>query len=77
MYEETLDRWGIGYIPSHANFILVRVGDGKAVFDACLSQGVILRPMAAYGLPEFIRITVGTESENARCLEALRVALGK
>lgn len=77
MYEEALDRWGIGYIPSHANFILVRVGDGKAVFDACLSQGVILRPMAAYGLPEFIRITVGTESENARCLEALRVALGK
>ncbi|MGA4577463.1 histidinol-phosphate transaminase [Limisphaera sp. VF-2] len=66
---------GLPYIPSAANFLLVRVGDGATVFEALQRQGVIVRPMGAYDLPEWIRISVGTPEENARCLEALRKVL--
>jgi len=65
------------YVPSAANFILVRVGDGKKVFEAMQAQGVITRPMAGYLLPEWIRISVGTPKENERCLAALKSALGQ
>lgn len=76
-YEEFFDGLGLEYVPSHTNFILVNVGDGVGVFRAALSQGVIMRPMAAYGLHEFIRITIGNEQENARCIEVLRKILQK
>jgi histidinol-phosphate aminotransferase len=59
------------FVPSFANFILVRVGDGARVFSELQRRGVITRPMGGYQLPEWIRITVGTERENRRCLEAL------
>ncbi len=72
-----LDAWQVEYIPSHGNFILVRVGEGKAVYDAMLARGVILRPMGGYGLPEYVRITVGTRSENECCLRALKEVLDK
>jgi histidinol-phosphate aminotransferase len=65
------------FVPSHANFILVRVGEGQKVFDAMQKQGVIVRPMGGYQLPEWIRISVGTPKENERCLGALKSALGK
>ncbi len=71
------DSWGIPYIPSHGNFILVKTGKGREVFNACLSKGVILRHMDGYGLPEYIRITVGNQSENTRCLEVLKEVCGK
>lgn len=71
------DSWGIPYIPSHGNFILVKTGKGREVFNACLSKGVILRHMDGYGLPEYIRITVGNQTENARCLEVLKEVCGK
>jgi histidinol-phosphate aminotransferase len=60
------------YIPSFANFILVRVGEGQKVFDAMQKQGVIVRPMGGYQLPEWIRISIGTPKENERCLAALK-----
>ena len=63
------------YVPSHANFILVRVGAGQKVFDALQKQGVITRPMAGYLLPEFIRISIGTRQENERCLAALKAVI--
>jgi len=63
------------FIPSSANFVLVRVGDGQRVFEKLQSLGVITRPMAGYQLPEWIRITIGTPVENARCLKALKSAL--
>jgi histidinol-phosphate aminotransferase len=63
------------YVPSAANFILVRVGDGLSVFAAMQQQGVITRPMAGYQLPEWIRISVGTPRENERCLAALKKTL--
>lgn len=68
---EGLGRLGIGYVPSEANFLLVRVGDGQRLFQALQQLGVIVRPMAPYGLPEYVRMSVGTEAENRRLLAAL------
>ena len=64
------------YVPSAANFILVRVGEGQRVFEAMQKQGVIVRPMGGYQLPEWIRISVGTPKENERCLGALKIRPG-
>jgi histidinol-phosphate aminotransferase len=51
--------------PAIGNFLYVDVGDGAALFDRLLRQGVIVRPLAGFGAPEAIRITVGTPEENA------------
>ncbi|HZI83616.1 MAG TPA: histidinol-phosphate transaminase [Casimicrobiaceae bacterium] len=72
-----LDAMGVAYVPSHANFLLVHVGDGARVFEALLRQGVIVRPVANYGLPEHVRVTVGLPEENRRFLAALESALGR
>ena len=66
---------GLEFIPSHANFVLVRVGAGQRVCEEMQKLGVITRPMGVYQLPEWIRITVGTPEQNDRCLTALRKAL--
>ena len=67
------------YVPSHGNFVLLRAGDdaqaGARVAAALLQRGVIARPVANYGLGPWLRISVGTEGENARCLDALRAVL--
>jgi histidinol-phosphate aminotransferase len=63
------------FVPSAANFILVRVGDGHRVFNEMQKLGIISRPMAGYQLPEWIRISIGTPKENKRCLDALQQAL--
>jgi histidinol-phosphate aminotransferase len=68
---------GLEFVRSYANFILVRVGEGQAVFDAMQRLGVIIRPMGGYQLPEWIRISIGTTKQNERCLEALKKALSK
>ena len=65
------------YVPSFANFILVRAGDGQRVFEAMQKQGVIVRPMGSYQLPEWIRISIGTSQENERCLDALKSVLNR
>jgi len=65
------------YVPSFANFILVRVGEGQKVFEAMQKLGVITRPMGGYQLPEWIRISVGTPDENKRGLKALKQSLNK
>jgi histidinol-phosphate aminotransferase len=65
------------FVPSHANFILVRVGEGQQVFAAMQKLGVITRPMGGYQLPEWIRISIGTQKENERCVAALKSAIGK
>lgn len=67
----SLEEAGIGYEPSCVNFLLVEVGNGREVFQALQREHVIVRPMDGYGLPEYIRVTVGTRSENERFLEAL------
>lgn len=60
------------FVPSHANFVLVRVGDGKKVFDALLRRGIIVRAMGSYGLPAWIRVSVGTMPQNKIFIAALR-----
>ena len=74
-YEEFFTARGLEYVPSHTNFILVNVGNGVEVFRKALARGVIMRPMAAYGLTAYIRITIGNERENTRCLEVLEAIL--
>jgi len=72
-----LDRLGLEYIPPHGNFITVRVGDAARVFQSLLREGVIVRPVASYGMPEHLRVTVGLPEHNARFLDALARALGR
>ena len=71
-YARAFRKLGLEFIPSSANFILVRVGDGQRVFNELQKLGVIVRPMGGYQLPEWVRISVGTPKENQRCLEALK-----
>jgi len=76
-YERAFRKLGLEFIPSSANFILVRVGEGQRVFSEMQRLGVIVRPMGGYQLPEWVRISMGTPKENKRCLEALKTALAK
>ena len=64
-------RLGLEFVPSFANFVLVRVGDGKAVFQALLKRGIIVRDMNSYGLPRWIRVSIGTRAQNERFLAEL------
>jgi histidinol-phosphate aminotransferase len=73
--EREFARLGIAYVPSHANFILAEVGDGRAAFEQLLKLGVIVRPMGGYGLPCHVRITVGLEAENRQLVAALAKVL--
>lgn len=75
--EREFSRLGLQHVPSQANFVLVRVGNGQEVFQALLRQGVIVRPMAAYRLPEYVRVTVGTAPDNQKFIGALEKALRK
>jgi histidinol-phosphate aminotransferase len=75
-YEDACTQLKLKYIPSAANFILVLVGDGARVFNEMQKLGVITRPMGGYQLPEWLRISIGTPAENARCLAALKKVLG-
>jgi len=73
--EEGLRRLGVAFVPSYGNFVLVRVGDAARVYQKLLEQGVIVRPVANYALPEWLRVTVGLPAENDRFLAALEHAL--
>jgi histidinol-phosphate aminotransferase len=70
-YHAAFAERGLNFVPSVANFVLVEVGDGDRVFQEMLQQGVIVRAMRGYKLPGWVRISVGTPVENARCLEVL------
>lgn len=64
-------RLGLETVPSAGNFLLVRVGDGDAVFQKLQRAGVIVRPVKGYGLPEWVRVTVGTKAQNERLLAVM------
>jgi histidinol-phosphate aminotransferase len=66
---------GLDFVPSQANFILARVGDGARVFEALQRRGIIVRPVANYGLPEWIRVTAGTADQNERLLGELAAVI--
>lgn len=70
-----LDALGLKHLPSHANFVTFHVTDAAGVNQRLLKQGVIIRPLAGYAMHDWLRVTIGTEAENARFLEALDAAL--
>ena len=71
-----LQKLGLSFIPPHGNFITFAVKDAMQINARLLQLGVIVRPIAGYGLPNHLRVTIGLDAENARFLEALAVALG-
>lgn len=75
-YEQAFTERGLQYVPSVANFVLVKVGNGDDLFQKMLHKGVIVRAMSGYKLPEWVRISVGTMEENRRCMEVLDEVLG-
>jgi histidinol-phosphate aminotransferase len=66
-----LGKLGLEFVAGQGNFLLVKVGDGAAVFAALQQRGVITRPVKPYGLPEWLRVTVGTPAQNERLLKTL------
>ncbi len=70
-----LGRLGLKHIPSYGNFVTFEVPNAAGVFGKLLRLGVIVRPIAAYGMPGHLRVSIGLESENARFLDALKQAL--
>ena len=75
LYRE-FDRLGLRYLESHGNFVLLEIGpQATAVQQRLVEKGVILRPCTAYDLPDFLRISVGDETQNARLVEALENVL--
>ncbi len=76
MLTTEFSKMGLNYIPSAGNFICVDVGrPGREVFNQMLHEGVIVRPVDNYGMPDHIRVTVGQESENRRFITALKKVL--
>jgi histidinol-phosphate aminotransferase len=72
---EGLKRLNLGYIPSFGNFVSFRANSAAQVYQRLLKQGVIVRPIGVYGLPEHLRVTIGLPAENERFLNALHTAL--
>lgn len=70
-----LDALGLKHLPSHANFVTFHVPEAATVNQKLLRQGVIIRPLAGYAMHDWLRVTIGTEAENARFLQALQAAL--
>lgn len=75
--ESEFARRKIEIIPSFGNFITFRIDNAPAVFQALLKQGVIVRPIAGYGMPDWLRVTIGTSAQNARFMAALDQATRK
>jgi len=74
--EEGSGKLGLDFIPSHGNFITIRVGKAPEIYKRLLRRGVIVRPVGgAYELPEHLRVTIGTPQENERFLSALAASL--
>ncbi|WP_297485366.1 histidinol-phosphate transaminase [Ferrovum sp.] len=73
--ETAFDSLGLSCLPSFGNFMTVAVGQGRKIYDQLLRQGVIVRPLDAYGLPHHLRVSIGTQSENRRFVEALTQSL--
>jgi len=73
--EEQFAGMKLRFVPGAANFVMVNVGDGAAVFKKLLAKKIIVRPLKGYNLPEWVRITVGTMEQNKKCIAALNAVL--
>ncbi len=77
-YQQALSDLGLAFIPSVGNFITVDLTqDAMPIYQAMLEQGVIVRPVANYGMPQHLRISIGLPQENERCIQALSNAVGR
>jgi histidinol-phosphate aminotransferase len=73
--QEQFAKMHITFVPAVANFVMVNVGDGRAMFEKLLRQKIIVRPLKGYDLPEWVRISVGTMEQNKNCVAALKEVL--
>ncbi|MBE9567702.1 MAG: histidinol-phosphate transaminase [Proteobacteria bacterium] len=78
--QRSFDDIGLKHLPTMGNFISVNVGrtgkgDGMALYQKLLEQGVIVRPVANYAMPEYLRITIGTRPQNERFIDTLKECL--
>jgi len=72
---EGLESLGLTAVPSQANFVMTvlpSAADASRIFEELLAQGVVVRPLKAFGLPNCLRISTGTDEDNQLCVEALR-----
>lgn len=77
-FHDSLPELGLSILPSQANFVCVDFGrPAQPIYQALLRQGVIVRPLDGYKLPQHLRITIGTPDENRRCVEALKTVLAE
>jgi histidinol-phosphate aminotransferase len=72
-----LAQLGLAYIPSYGNFISFKIGNGLQNYKRLLQLGVIVRPIASYNMPDYLRVSIGLESENEKFLTALKQVLGE
>ena len=70
-----MDSLGVVYVKSATNFVMVNVGDGMDIYQTLIEQGVVVRPMVGYGLPAWIRVSVGLPEEINRFLDTLAQVL--
>ena len=73
--EEQFSTMGLPFIPSAANFVLVKVGDGARIFRELLQRQIIVRALKGYDLAEWVRISIGTMEQNRQCVSVLREIL--
>jgi histidinol-phosphate aminotransferase len=77
-WQAALEAVGLSWIPSQGNFLCVDMGQpAMPIFNALLQEGVIVRPVAAYGMPNHLRISIGSFEENEHGIEALQKVIGK
>lgn len=67
-----LDALNVKYLPAHGNFITIKISNANSVNNALLQRGIIVRPLAGYGMANYLRVTVGTAAENTKFLSALK-----
>jgi histidinol-phosphate aminotransferase len=72
-----LDKMGLEYIPSFGNFVSFKIADAMAVYRRLLELGVIVRPIANYDMPGWLRVSIGLETENDKFLSALKRIIGE
>lgn len=70
-----LKRLGLSFIPSYGNFVSFRIGSATAMYQRLLQRGVIVRPVASYAMPEYLRVSIGLETDNEKFLSALASAM--
>jgi histidinol-phosphate aminotransferase len=74
-FQEQFREMKLEFVPAAANFVMVNVGDGAAVFKKLLAKKIIVRPIKNYGLPAWLRVTIGTMEQNEKCIAALKDVL--